>query len=50
MHSLRLQAYAPGVAILEEDDREDAFDRPGSAEPDPEAEEKPDNPCEGEDE
>ena len=47
MHSLRLQAYAPGIATLEEDDREEAFDRPGSAGPDPEAEEEPDNPFGG---
>ncbi len=50
MHSLRLQGRLPGVATLEEDDREDAFDWPGSAEPDPEAEEESDNPFEGEDE
>ena len=49
MHSLRLQAYAPGIATLEEDDKEEAFDQPGSAEPDLE-EEEPDNPFEGEDE
>ena len=50
MHSLRLQAYAPGIATLEEDDREEAFDQPGSAEPDTTDEEEPDNPFEGEDE
>ena len=49
MHSLRLQVYAPGIATLEEDDREEAFDQSGT-EPDPETEEETDNPFEGEDE
>ena len=50
MHSLRLQAYAPGIATLEEDDREEAFDQPGSSEPGLTEEDDPDNPSEGEDE